>query len=127
MTTPGIYLQINDEEIRSYSGIYKPDKGQLENIRTKIAAEPDRFKKLYSEKKFKNTFGEIRGEKNKRIPKLFNEAAENEPLIFNKGFYFFNILDPDIMLKDGFDNVILDHFRTAQPLNDFFEEAITSR
>lgn len=123
MTTPGIYLQMNDEEIRIYSGIYKPDKKCLEDIRTHIAANPKKFKELYSDPKFKKTFGEIRGEKNKRLPKYFQEASKEEPLIFNKGFYYFDSLSPEVALKDGFDDIIIEHYQIAKPLNDFFQEA----
>ncbi|MDX1686081.1 MAG: DUF2461 domain-containing protein [Saprospiraceae bacterium] len=125
MTTPGIYLQLNDEETRIYSGVYKPDKKQLEAIRTHIARYPDEFKSLYKNESFNEYYGEIRGEKNKRLPKHFQEAANNESLICNKGFYYFHSLPPNIIMEDDFDNIIIEHYKVARPLNDFFQNAIS--
>ena len=66
MATPGIYLQLNDQEVRIYSGIYQPEKAQLEEIRYRIAADLDGFKSLYNTPAFMDLFGEVRGDKNKR-------------------------------------------------------------
>ena len=124
MTTPGLYIQMNDLDFRMYSGMYSPDKQQLQKIREAIARDPKGFKKLYSRKTFKDSFGEIRGEKNKRLPKEFVDAAEVEPLIFNKGFYFFAKLDPKVVLDKNLPKTIMKHWKIAQPLNDFFQDAI---
>ena len=53
-------------------------------LRIGIAENPDTFKKLYSESSFVNMYGELQGQKNKIIAKELKEAAEKEPLIYNK-------------------------------------------
>ena len=57
-----------------YSGVYMPDKNQLQSIRESIVSKPKEFEKILKAKKFKTTWGEIQGEKNKRIPKEFQES-----------------------------------------------------
>jgi uncharacterized protein (DUF2461 family) len=115
---------MNDVDVRIYSGMYNPDKKQLLAIREAIASDSSTFKKLYQSKAFSSSFGEIRGEKNKRLPKEFLEAAEKEPLIFNKGFYFFVSLDPKMALSEDLPGEIVKHYRIAKPLNEFFNKAI---
>ena len=124
MSTPGMYIQMNDIDVRLYSGVYKPDKDQLHKIRTAIASDLKGFKKLISKKAFIDTFGEIRGEKNKRLPKEFMEAAEVQPLIFNKGFYYFASLDPNIVLEKNLPKTLMKHYKVAQPVSDFLMNAI---
>ena len=126
MSRTGVYIQLNDVDARIYSGMYAPSKEHLLAIREAIAQDPKGFKKLYTDKKFVSTFGEIRGEKNKRLPKHFNEISEVEPLVFNKGFYFFSSLPPTTILEDSFPDTIVEHYKTAKPLNDFFSNAIHS-
>lgn len=123
MSQPGIYVQLNDSEVRLYSGTYAPDKEKLAAIRYKIASDPKAFQKLYKKKNFKDSFGEILGEKNKRLPKDLTEAAEQEPLIYNKGFYYFASLPADSVLSDDLPKIILKHYQVATPINEFFHSA----
>lgn len=124
MSSPGLYIQMNDEEITIYSGVYQPDKSQLEAIRYAIASDPKSFKTLYSAKAFVDLYDEIRGEKNKRLPKEFIDTADDEPLIYNKGFYYYDILPASEILSDDLPKVLEQHFKVARPLNDFFENAM---
>ncbi|MEM6965053.1 MAG: DUF2461 domain-containing protein [Bacteroidota bacterium] len=121
---PGIYIEMGSEQFGIYSGVYMPDKNQLQAIREAIAAEPDTFKKILKTKKFKDFWGKIQGERNKRIPKEFAEAAEDQPLIFNKQFYVVALFAADKILDPQLDKIVMDHYRAAKPLSDFFYEAI---
>jgi len=121
---PGIYFEMGNKIFGIYSGVYMPDKNQLQKIRDGIAAEPKAFAKILKTKKFKDVWGEIHGEKNKRIPKEFAEAAEEQPLIFNKQFYVMAQFDADKILDPKLDKIIMDHYRAAKPMGDFFYEAI---
>ena len=123
-SSPGMYLQFGAHDARYYSGAYAPSKDQLYKIREAIAANPKKFKSIISNKKFVENFGEIQGEKNKRIPKEFREAAEKQPLIFNKGFYCYKILDEEVILQDDLPNVLMDLYKIVRPLNNFLAEAM---
>lgn len=123
-STPGLYIQFGVEDVRLYSGMYMVDKKVLQRIREKIVSHPKEFKKLITTKKFVNHFGEIHGEKNKRIPKEFQESAAQQPLLFNKSFYYFATFKPTIVEEPKLPKLLIDHFKAAQPLNAFLAEAL---
>jgi len=120
----GIYLEATAHSFKIYSGFYMPDKQDLYKVREAIADDSTGFSKIINNTQFKTTFGEIQGEKNKRLPKEFAEPAEKQPLIFNKSFYVFNELPADTILQEDLMDIILAHFRLAKPLGDFFLQAI---
>ncbi|MEM9884291.1 MAG: DUF2461 domain-containing protein [Bacteroidota bacterium] len=124
-TTPGIYIQISDEAYGLYSGIYQANSKQLYRIREHIAANLNEFEQLLRDPDFVEKFGgEIHGDKNKRIPKEFMPVAEQQPLMYNKAFYFFNELPPTTILKENLDEITIQHFQAARPLSVFFQEAL---
>lgn len=117
----GVYLEINPEHVRIYAGVYEASKDELLDIREGIANNIKGFQKLYNDKTFKSTFGTILGEKNKVIPKHLKEAAEQEPLIFNKQWYFYKQFEPEVILKDDFDKTVLGLLEIAKPIQKFFK------
>lgn len=124
---PGIYFEMGAERLGIYSGVYQPDKNQLQSIREGIASQPKEFEKILKDRKFKKYWGEIHGEKNKRIPKEFQEDAEIQPLIMNKQFYVMAQFDADKILDPKLDKMVMDHYLAAKPLGDFFYDAIYRR
>jgi len=124
MTRPGIFLQASHKGVELYTGSYMLAKENLYNVRKAIVENPETFQKLISDKKFVSTFGEVRGEKNKRIDKEFREAAESQPLIFNKGFYYGFEMGPEVLLKGSLIKDLLAKFEAAEGMNGFLEEAL---
>lgn len=124
MNAPGIYLQFNHKHAAIYSGHYMLDTKQLRKVREHIAANLKEFNKLIKQKKFVETFGEILGEKNKRIPKEFQPIADSQPLIANKSFYYVAELTPKVLLEDDLPKIVMDHYKVSRPLGAFFEAAL---
>ena len=123
-TIPGIYIECSTDDVRVYSGLYQLDTKQLKNVRTHISYNLDTFDELISNKVFVQTFGEIRGEKNKRLPKEFLEDAEQQPLLFNKSFYYFTTFKPEIILSDTLTKKVVDTFLIAKPVSEFLFEGL---
>ena len=123
-TNPGLYVVSGPEHMRVYGGIYVADKEQLLSIREHIAKDPKKLDKLCADAKFKKTFGEIRGEKNKVLPKEFKEIGEKAPILFNKQFYWFTempaktILDKDVIGK------VMDAYNVQTKMMNYFAEAL---
>lgn len=114
MQIPGLYIQFGVGEIWIGGGLHSVDKENLEAVRRKIAADPAEFRKLLSDKAFSNIYGEIKGEKNKRVPKEFREACESEPLIANKQFYFMATYDDESILKrEDLLEWVLEHYEAG--------------
>lgn len=123
-TSPGIYIHIEAAHVRFYSGVYKPDSKQLQLIREAIVTQPKRFEDLINDKKFKQAFGHIRGEQNKRIPAEFRAANETQGLIANKQFYYFAEYDPALVLDAKLVKKVVEHYQIARPLGQFFSAAM---
>ena len=124
MLSPGMYVEMGPEHVRVYGGLYMLSSDQLLQVRQHIAANLKEFKKLYSGKKFKAGFQEVRGEQHKRIPKEFAAVVEQEPLILNKQFYYFAQEKPSLIAKDELSKVIMDHYKTHIPLSRFLFDAL---
>ncbi len=116
MTSPGLYFQFGPENVRFYTGVYSPAKPELMKIRQHIAANLDTFNSIISHKTFKSIWGEPQGEKNKIIDKSLKEAAKKQPLLYNKGIYFFVDYPPE---KVNDPMLIKDMVKSYKAMTDF--------
>lgn len=123
-TYPGLYFEMGPEDFRIYGGVYQLDKDQLYDCRESIAKNLSKFNKIINEPKFKEVYGELNGDKNKIIPKEFKEAGEKQPLIYNKMWYYFTKLDPEVILQDDFKDILIENYKIGKPVKDFFEKAL---
>ena len=121
---PGIYLEISPDDMRVYSGLYQLDSKQLFNIRSHISHNLSEFKNLISNSKFVKTFTEIKGEKNKRIPKEFEDDAIKQPLLYNKQFYFFTSWSANTIYDENLIEKVVETYTIAQPVSEFLYEGL---
>lgn len=120
----GVYFELSPEHVRVYGGIYEIDKDDLYSVREGIVANLKEFQQAYNHPQFKKVFGKILGDTNKLLPKEFKEAAEIEPLIFNKQWYFYAQFESDLILSDKLDTTILECFEAGKPVENFFNKLI---
>jgi len=120
----GVYIELTPEHVRIYGGIYEVDKDDLMRLRMGIVENMKEFRSLYMDSDFVKTFGELRGEANKVLPKELKDAAADEPLLFNKQWYFFAEYDPEIIFKDNLVGHVVDVYKTARPIEQFFNRFI---
>jgi uncharacterized protein (TIGR02453 family) len=125
MDIPGMYLQVGAEDFRFYSGLYMPDKDMLQRVRQYLAKNSDELDAILSDKKFVKTFGQLHGEKNKVLPADLKTAAEKQPLIFNKQFYFFAAYPPEVIIKNDLLDLVMDNFAVSLPLREYLTKAST--
>jgi uncharacterized protein (TIGR02453 family) len=116
----GVYFELGPEDIKIYGGIYEADKETLYTIREGIRLNLNAFQSAYDSHSFKAVYGEFHGAKNKIIPKEFKEVGEKEPLLFNKQWYYFKKLNPELISSPKLDQVIIDHYLAAKPVEQFF-------
>jgi uncharacterized protein (DUF2461 family) len=105
-------------------GCYNPDKEQLKRIRQALVDQPLVVKKNLSNKKFRSTFGEMKGTKNKRIPPEFKPYLIEQPLVANKQFYFSAEYPAIDMTRDDLLDWIMEHWETAKIWNQFLIDAM---
>ncbi len=121
---PGIYLEFGPEKLGVYGGIYMPSPAQVQKVRTYMLRNLEEWDTLLNESDFKEAYGEIMGEKAKRIPKEFRVAAEKHPLLYNKQWFYLADLSPNVILGENLKEVILDLWKKAQPVKNFLSQAI---
>ena len=121
---PGIYLEISADDMHVYSGLYQLDSKQLFNVRSHISHNLEEFNSLVSSSKFVKTFTDIKGEKNKRIPKDFEDDAIAQPLLYNKQFYFFTSWPAETIYDKNLIKKITETYTIAQPVSEFLYEGL---
>jgi uncharacterized protein (TIGR02453 family) len=122
----GLYYQLSAEGMWLGGGFYQPEKIILEKIRNSMAKKPKEIDTILNEKSFRKLFGgTFQGEKSKILPKELKAAAEIQPLIFNKQFYFgAEYSDPKVFLKPDFMKLMLSHLEASMPVTKWLEKAI---
>jgi uncharacterized protein (TIGR02453 family) len=122
---PGLYLRLSPEDMWIMGGCYDPSTAQLQKIRTVISSDPKAFRTMIEQPDFKDKFGELKGDVNKRIPKEFQAVFKTEPLIAKKQFYYGTTLPPETITRKDLVSLVMDHWKSMRPVSDFLTEAIT--
>lgn len=123
-SSPGIYFQMNHENIGIAGGGYSLNKEQLQRLRELIASQPKRFEELIEDPKFTSHYGALRGEAHKRLPKEFKEAAETQPLLFKKQMYYWAEVDSKHIPSPQLPDLLMEYFEVAGPMRSFFREVM---
>lgn len=118
---PGIHFSFSPDVVHFHAGVFMPEKEVLSAIRHGIADNPAGFRKIIESSDFVNRFGELRGEKLKRVPSDLKEAHANEPYIANKSFYVMTEMPPEVLLTADLPDKIMHYYEVSRPLMDFLE------
>lgn len=121
--SPGMYWHLAARSMGIASGYYRPEPDRVKAIRAHIAANLPEFQKQLDAKPFKSLFETVRGEKNKILPPELKELAAQQPILFNKQFYYWAEYEAEEALRDDLPDLIMEHVRAAKPMNDFFARA----
>jgi uncharacterized protein (TIGR02453 family) len=123
---PGFYMHFGHDEIMIGGGKYFCTKEEIAKIRQEIFYNHKDFKKLLSEKPFKEKFGTLRGDKSKVLDKEYKEFSKQEPLIANKQFWYYaNLTRKEITSKD-LDSLIVSYFKSAFGINKWLLDTTTN-
>ena len=122
----GIYYQMSAEGMWLGGGLYNVEKPLLEKVRNAMAKKPKEIDALLAEKKFKKLFGgTFQGEKSKIIPKELKPAAEKQPLIYNKQFYYgAETKDVEVLYKTDLLKIMLGYLEASMPVAKWLEKVI---
>lgn len=123
-SVPGLYVDFGPEKVWIGGGAYflKPD--QLMRVREYIVSNNDRFNTIVKDKNFVKHYKEIRGEENKRLPKQFQQAGEEQPLLYKKQLYYMSEHAPETVEGDKLMSKVLAHFKAGRDLQDFLKAAM---
>jgi len=123
---PGFFFSIGATNIMIYGGARSIEKDRLHSIRKYISGHMEAFSKLLDDRVFKDKYGRIHGDKNKRIPAEFNDAAEKQPLLFNKAYYYYAKLDVKLILDPSLEDIFMDYYSAAKPMREFLISAVSN-
>lgn len=121
---PGIYVELGPEMLGIYGGVFMPSTQQVEKIRNYIAANLNEFNAIIASQNFVDNYGELKGDKAKRIPKELKTIAEQQPLIYNKQWYYHANLAPEVIESNDLMPTILNHHKAAKNMREFLQKAI---
>ncbi len=128
MRYPGLYFRFDANGVGIGGGIYQPDKETLVKIRRTILRDGATLVRALRSKAFRDMFGELQGDKNKRLPKEFAAVVDDLPFIANKQFYYYvEYDDPRLLLRDDLVAFVLRHYRAGRKVNEFLEGAVAAR
>lgn len=121
----GYYVHIAPGQNFAGGGIYMPPPDVLAAIRQEIDYNPDALNKLVNSNDFKETFGEIRGDKLKTAPKGYPKDHENIELLRLKSFYVVKDYSEKDLTADGFFKDLISTYKKAHEFNKYLKEAIS--
>ncbi|SDS05462.1 DUF2461 domain-containing protein [Gramella sp. MAR_2010_147] len=120
------YIHIGIKESFVAGGIYKPKKDRLDNIRAAIDYNGEEFKKILNKTSFKETFGGLMdAEKLKTSPKGFSKDHEHIELLRNKSFAVMHSLTQKEILKDDFQEKLIDIYMEMLPFRNYLNNAVS--
>ncbi|HRD83213.1 MAG TPA: DUF2461 domain-containing protein [Saprospiraceae bacterium] len=121
---PGFYVQVSADKLWLGGGAYFLEKESLLKIRETIAENGEELTDIVQHPDFVQHYGEVLGEKNKRLTPEFQTIAAKIPLIANKQFYFMAELEPETALGAQALDRAMDYYLAGKPLCDFLAQAM---
>lgn len=121
----GYYLHIDAEKGFVGGGMYMPSADKLAAIRQEIDYNPKPLEKLIATDDFKNTFGEIHGDRLKTAPKGYPKDHPNINLLQLKSFYVLKEYKPNEVIAENYVSQALETYRKAYEFNKYLKEAIS--
>ncbi len=121
---PGFYVGIGAENVHVGGGLYQLSKDRLTKVRDLIASHKEEFTSIVTGPEFKSNFGELQGERNKRLDKKYTDLESELPYIANKQFYAMAKFNTSSFVKDNNQvEALMKYFRAIQPLHAFLNRA----
>lgn len=107
-------------------GFWKPESKDLKRIREEIALDPEAFRKIFKAKKFRDTFGEIKGDALKNVPRGFDKEHEAGDLLRLKQYLCSRPVTDKEVTDPGFAKQVVDSYRAMRPFFDLMSATLTT-
>ncbi len=120
----GLYFHVSPDELLVGGGIYRPGSRELLAIRQRIATDHEALRAICKDRTFRRFFGQITGERLKRIPKGFAPDHPAADLLVYKQFLAAGQLDPAITETPKLFQELVKRFRAIEPLIVFLNSAL---
>jgi len=121
----GYYLHIMPGNNFIGGGNYRPDAPELKKIRAYIEANAAELHAITSNKRFKELFGDLRGDSLKSAPKGYPKDHPEIELLRMKGFFALHELTDEELLQEGFVTKAAETVKVIHPLIEFLNDAVS--
>lgn len=121
--SPGYYVHIDSDEVFIGVGMWRPDSDPLRQIRERIAARPEEWKRAIGKAAFKRHFS-LGGESLQRPPRGFDKEHPLIDDIKRKSFIAVRSMPVADCLKPQFQRTVETAFKQATPYMEFLCGAV---
>jgi len=123
---PAYTTSVSFERIAIAGGLYAPGTELRDRVRRYVGEHAAQLAVLeLPDTEFAKKFGALSGEAHKRAPRELKELAAAEPRVLNKQWVFWTALDGSTFTDPKLDQIILDHWEAARPIQEFLKTAAT--
>ena len=123
---PGMYMRFDADHMHIYGGAHMLSPSGVQKIRRAIIEHAAEFNALLTDATFVKKYGDILGDKHKRLTEPFKSAAAEQPILYNKQFYYVAILPQDHLLDEALPETIMTYYAAGKPLNLFLRRALAA-
>jgi uncharacterized protein (TIGR02453 family) len=121
---PGFYVGIGADYVHVGGGLYQLSKDRLSQVRDLIVSNKQEFISIINDPEFKNCFGGLQGERNKRLDKKYSDLEDELHYLANKQFYAMAKFNTSKFVKEKNQvAALMKYFRAIQPLHSFLNRA----
>ena len=122
---PGLYFQFGATGALIAGGLYQLERDGVLAVRRAIVQDGERLDRALRARRFRKYFGELHGDRLKRLPQEFAPAAERFPYVANKQFYYYAAYeDPTLVLRKDLATFVMRHHEAGGEVNAFLKAAI---
>ncbi|MDG3581947.1 MULTISPECIES: DUF2461 domain-containing protein [Galbibacter] len=122
----GYYLHIEPGNTFLACGFWAPEKEDLLRIRKEFELDDDEIREILSEKKFRDTFGQLKGEELKTAPKGFDREHTAIDLIRKKQYVVTKKFTDKEATSSGFIDTVDESFKAIRPFFDYMSDVLTT-
>lgn len=120
----GYYIHIEPKNTFIGGGIYMPPSEILKKIRQEIDYNATELHEIIGNKTFKETYGEIQGERLKTAPKGYPKDHSEIDLLRLKSFVVTHSFTDKEVMRDDFEERVTEIFDVLRPFNQFLDMAV---
>jgi len=120
----GYYLHVQPGSSLIAGGIWLPEADALRALRLEIQDNADEFREIMNDKKFKQFYSSIEGEKLKTAPKGFDKDFKDIDLLRYKSYSFSTPLSDHLVLNGDFVAHSVEVCQVLYPMNRFLNAAL---
>jgi uncharacterized protein (TIGR02453 family) len=120
----GYYFHLEPDGSFLGGGVYHPEAAVLKKVRQDICDNPEEFREIIENKKFRDAFGELYDHQLKTAPKGFPKDFEHMDLLRYQSYIVSRNLDEKTLTGDSLLRETAESYRLMYPLIRFINYAL---